>query len=131
MPYPPPVNRFRVHVYVQNTDTTSLDSTPLVLDPVYCSEIGYTDRVECPIRPEGSPERVPCENWAVGYAQDTGRAGPTWTHVTRRTGASSAPARTSGCVNHPSNQYQLNVYSPGWYRACGRNGACGSFYVER
>ena len=82
VPYPPPVNRFRVHVYVQNTDTTTLDSTPLVVDPIYCAQIGYTGRVECPIRLEGSPERVPCETWAVGYAQDTGRAGPTWTHHT-------------------------------------------------
>ena len=132
MPYPPPVNRFRVHVYVQNTDTTSLDSTPLVLDPIYCAEIGYPDRVECPIRPEGSPERVPCETWAVGYAQDTGRPGPTWTHVTdANPGGVLCTGKDSGCVNHPSNQYQLNVYSPGWYKSCGRNGACGSFYVER
>ena len=131
MPYPPPVNRFRVHVYVQNTDTTSLDSTPLVLDPIYCAEIGYPDRVECPIRPEGSPERVPCETWAVGYAQDTGRPGPTWTHTTdANPGGVLCTGKDSGCVNHPSNQYQVNVYSPGWYKACGRNGACGSFYVE-
>ncbi|HEX9092890.1 MAG TPA: hypothetical protein VF902_02800 [Coriobacteriia bacterium] len=131
-PYPPPVNRFRVHVYVQNTDTTTLDSTPLVVDPIYCAEIGYPGRAECPIRPEGSPERVPCETWAVGYAQDTGRAGPTWTHVTDESPAGVlCTGKASGCENHPSNQYQVNVYTPGWYRACGRNGACGSFNVER
>ncbi len=114
MPYPPPVNRFRVHVYVQNTDTTSLDSTPLVLDPIYCAEIGYPDRVECPIRPEGSPERVPCETWAVGYAQDTGRPGPTWTHITdANPGGVLCTGKDSGCVNHPTNQYQVNVYTPG------------------
>ena len=130
-PYPPPVHRFRVHVYVQNTDTTSLDSTPLVLDPIYCAQIGYPDRVECPIRPEGSPERVPCETWAVGYAQDTGRAGPTWTHHTdEHPDGVLCTGKDSGCVNHPSNQYQVNAYDPGWYRACGRNGACGSFYVD-
>jgi hypothetical protein len=132
MPYPPPVNRFRVHVYVQNTDTTTLDSTPLVVDPIYCGQIGYTGRVECPIRLEGSPERVPCETWAVGYAQDTGRAGPTWTHHTdENPDGVLCTGKESGCTNHPSNQYQVNVYAPGWYRATGRNGANGSFYVER
>jgi hypothetical protein len=131
-PYPPPVYRFRVHVYVQNTDTTSLDSTPLVRDAIYCAQIGYPDRVECPIRPEGSPERVACETWAVGYATDTGRAGPTWTHHTdENPDGVFCTGKANGCVNHPSNQYQLNAYDAGWYRACGRNGACGSFYVER
>jgi hypothetical protein len=132
VPYPPPVYRFRVHVYVQNTDTTTLDSTPLVLDPIYCAQIGYADRPECPIRAEGSPERVPCETWAVGYAEDTGRAGPTWTHHTdEHPDGVLCTGKDSGCVNHPSNQYQLNVYEAGWYRATGRNGASGSFYVER
>jgi hypothetical protein len=132
VPYPPPVYRFRVHVYVQNTDTTTLDSTPLVLDPIYCAQIGYPDRPECPIRPEGSPERVACETWAVGYAEDTGREGPTWTHHTdAHPDGVYCTGKDSGCANHPSNQYQVNVYDAGWYRACGRNGACGSFYVER
>ena len=131
-PYPPPVYRFRVHVYVQNQDTTSLDSTPLVRDAIYCAQIGYPDRVECPVRPEGSPERVACETWAVGYAQDSGRAGPTWTfHTDEHPDGVYCTGKGSGCVNHPSNQYQLNAYDSGWYRACGRNGACGSFFVER
>ncbi|MFN8090731.1 MAG: hypothetical protein U0599_00580 [Vicinamibacteria bacterium] len=131
-PYPPPIYRFRVHVYVQNQDTTSLDSTPLVRDAIYCAQIGYPDRVECPVRPEGSPERVACETWAVGYAQDSGRAGPTWTfHTDEHPDGIYCTGKDSGCVNHPSNQYQLNAYDSGWYRACGRNGACGSFFVER
>jgi hypothetical protein len=131
-PYPPPINRFRVHVYVENNDSTTLDSTPLVLDPVYCTEIGYTDgRPECPVRVEGSPERIPCETWAVGYAEDTGRAGPTWQYVTdEHPDGVYCTGKDSGCENHPSNQYQVNVYLPGWYRACGKNGACGSFYVN-
>ena len=67
-----------------------------------------------------------------GYAQDTGRAGPTWTfHTDEHPDGVYCTGKGSGCVNHPSNQYQLNAYDSGWYRACGRNGACGSFFLER
>jgi hypothetical protein len=132
-PYPPEIHRFRVKVHLQNQDTATLDSTPLVLDAIYCAEIGYTDgRVECPVRVEGSPERVPCENFAVGNAQDTGRPGPTWLRFTDET-PNGAPCtgKASGCGNHDTNQYALYAYAPGWYRACGKNGACGSVLVER
>jgi hypothetical protein len=130
-PYPPEIYRFRVKVHLQNQDTSTLDSTPLVLDPIYCAQVGFTDgRVECPVRVEGSPERIPCENFAVGNAQDTGRPGPTWARVTDANPAGDrCTGKASGCANHGTNQYALNVYAPGWYRACGKNGACGSVYV--
>lgn len=132
-PYPPEIHRFRVKVHLQNQDTATLDATPLVLDPQYCALIGFTDgRVECPVRVEGSPERIPCENFAVGNAQDSGRAGPTWNRVTDENQAGAlCTGKASGCANHDTNQYALYAYTAGWYRACGKNGACGSVYVER
>jgi hypothetical protein len=132
-PYPPEIYRFRVKVHLQNQDTATLDSTPLVLDPQYCAQVGFTDgRVECPVRLEGSPERIPCENFAVGNAQDNGRAGPTWNRVTdANPGGTFCTGKSSGCANHETNQYALYAYASGWYRACGKNGACGSVYVER
>jgi len=131
-PYPPPLRRFRVKIHLENQDRTQLDATPLVVDPVYCNEIGYPpDRVECPVRPEGSPERVACESFAVGNAEDTGRPGPTWKRfVDAHPEGTLCTDKASGCTNHETNQYALYVYASGWYRACGRNGACGSVYVE-
>jgi hypothetical protein len=128
-PYPPPVTRFNVKVHVPG-EVDNLDSTPLVgPDVAYCALIGYTDsRSFCPVRMEGSPERVPCETWAVGNAQDTGRPGPTWT---REPEGTLCTGPDSGCQNHSDNQYALDVYRGGTYRATGRNGAYGQVYVDR
>lgn len=128
-PYPPPITRFNVKIHIPG-EVDTLDSTPLVGPDVgYCATIGYTDgRSFCPVRIEGSPERVPCEKWAVGNAEDTGRAGPTWT---RQPEGSLCTGPASGCQNHGTNQYALDVYRGGTYRATGRNGAWGQVYVDR
>jgi hypothetical protein len=125
-PYPPPISRFNAKVHVPGQPAL-LDSTPLVADLAYCNLIGYTDRAFCPVRMEGSPERVACESWAVGNARDTGRPGPTWTRMPEGT-LCTGPA--SGCANHETNQYALYVYKAGTYRATGRNGAYGEVVVE-
>jgi hypothetical protein len=121
-----------VKIHLRNQDTSTLDATPLVLDSVYCARIGYTDgRSECPVRVEGSPERVACESFAVGNAQDTGRPGPTWTrHTDAAPDGLLCTDKASGCTNHDKNQYALYVYTPGWYRATGKNGAYGSVFVD-
>ena len=67
------------------------------------------------MRIEGSPERIPCETWRVGYAKDNGRAGPTWTNAIT---GKYCTGPTSGCENHPLNQYALLVYSTGTYQVC-------------
>jgi hypothetical protein len=128
-PYPPPIARFNVKVHVPGGVDT-LDSTPLVgPDLAYCTAVGFWDgRSLCPVRPEGSPERVPCESWAVGTARDTGRPGPTWT---REPGGTPCTGPDSGCANHPQNQYQLLVYRGGTYRATAKNGAYGEVFVDR
>lgn len=127
-PWPPPVSRFKVKVHLTGPDFDTLDSTPLVgPDPVYCKAIGYTDgRMICAVRQEGDPERVACEAWVVGEAEDTGRTGPTWTNPE---GEYCQGLTVNGCVN-ADNQYQLWASAPGRYTACSQNQACGSTQVE-
>jgi hypothetical protein len=127
-PYPPPISRVVVKIHLHTPDYWTLDSTAQVgPDVAYCREIGYTDnRSWCPVRPEGHPERTACENWAVGKAEDTGRYGPTWA----REGETWCTGPDSGCMNHPENQFQLNVIAGGWYNACVKD-ICGWVKVDR
>jgi hypothetical protein len=135
-PYPPPISRFNVKVHMKWWDYWNLDSTPLVgRNPGYCRRIGFTDgRSECPVRPEGAPDRVACENWRVGQAKDTGLPGPTWIHVDAHGNESYCLRHLGGgdeCRHHPSNPYQLNAIEHGTYKVCTESGVCGSVYVDR
>ena len=127
-PYPDPISRMNCKLHLYGQEYYSLDSTAIVgPDTGYCSLIGYTDgRSLCPVRMEGSPERGPCEEWRVGYAKDTGRAGPTWT-----VNGKYCTGKASGCENHPTNQYALLVYSSGTYTVCAQTGSCCSVIVEK
>jgi hypothetical protein len=127
-PYPPPISRIKVKVHLSGTDFDTLDATPLVgHDELYCAAIGYTDgRTLCPVRPEGDPQREACEAWVVGQALDTGRVGPTWTNPA---GEYCTGLTVNGCSN-ADNQYSLWVKTPGEYKACVTNGACGSVVAD-
>ena len=119
-PYPPVVTRLRCKVHLKGRGVYTLDSTPLVgPDLAYCSSVGFTDRAICPLRQEGAPDRVACENWRVGKAKDTGRPGPTWT----KGDGSYCTGPESGCQNHPDSQYQLFTYRSGTYVVTAENGA--------
>ena len=120
-PYPPPVTRFNCKVHLKGTEFYTLDSTPQVgPDVAYCASIGYDDgRSICPVRQEGAPDRMACENWRVGKAKDTGRPGPTWTQA----GGAFCTGPDSGCQNHPDGQYQLWTYRSGTYTVTAENGA--------
>ena len=128
-PYPPPISRFNVKVHGRGPEYYTIDSTPIIgPDRFYCASVGFTDgRSLCAVRPEGSVDRIPCENWLVGRAKDTGRPGPTWTNDAGDLCTGSA----SNCSNHPDNQYDVLVYRSGKVTACAESGACGSTYVER
>ncbi len=127
-PLPPPISALNVKLHLKGPDAWTLDSTPIVgPDLAYCAAIGFTDgRSNCPVRPEGSPQRAACELYAVGRAKDTNRPGPTWDHDSR---FCTGPA--SGCANSPDNQFQLLIYVGGDFEACARNGVCGSVTVDR
>ncbi len=127
-PYPPPISRMNCKVHLFSGDVHTLDSTPIVgHDGAYCAAVGFTDgRSLCAVRPETSPERVPCETWRVGHAQDTGRPGPTWT-----VNGKFCTGKESGCENHPTNQYGLLVYAAGNYQVCAKTGSCCTVEVQR
>lgn len=127
-PEPPAISRVRVSLHSSNFDRMTLDSTPLVgPDIEYCRRIGYTDgRSFCPVRPEGSPERVACEAARVGRASDTGRIGPTWSVDGRRCDGEGA---TASCQNHSDNQFLAYAWGQGTFRACVASGACGDLTV--
>ncbi len=125
-PYPPPVVQMNCKLHLYGPDYYTLDSTALVGNPEYCTSVGFPDRALCPVRPETSPERVPCETWRVGNAKDTGRPGPTWT-----VNGQYCTGPDSGCENHSSNQYALLVYKTGTYQVCANSGKCCSVDVER
>jgi hypothetical protein len=128
-PYPPPISRFNSKIHLWGPDYVTLDSTAIVGPNLeYCALIGYTDgRDQCPVRVTGDPERVPCEQWAVGKAKDTGRYGPTWT----LNGEYCKGLAVNGCENHPEDQYGLLAAKGGTYVMCGQNGACGQVQVDR
>jgi hypothetical protein len=124
-PFPPPVARINVKVHSHQADRFVLDATPLVgPDARYCASIGFPDRSFCPVRAEGDPERQACEAALVGAANDTGRAGPTWT--ANGGACDAADHGGASCVNHPSNQYLAYAYGVGTYRACAATGVCGA-----
>ena len=127
-PVPPEVSRMNTKIHLRGANKWTLDTTPLVgPDGDYCRKIGFTDgRLFCPIRTEGSSDRIACETYAVGTASDTGRAGPTW----YRDGQ-LCTGELSGCQNHEDNQYLLYVYKGGLYKACTRDGVCGEVVADR
>ena len=125
-PYPPEINRMNCKLHLLGPDFYTLDSTALVDGLAYCTSVGFVDRSTCPVRPEGSPERRPCEEWRVGRAEDTGRFGPTWT-----VNGKYCTGKASGCENHPENQYALLVYTSGTYRVCSQTGKCCEVTVDR
>jgi hypothetical protein len=126
-PYPPPISRMNCTLHLSSGGVDVLDSTAIVgHDAAYCAAVGFPDRSLCPVRPENSPERRPCEGWRLGLARDTGRPGPTWT-----VGGRFCTGQASGCENHPTNQHQLLVYAAGTYTVCAQTGACCSVAVER
>jgi hypothetical protein len=127
-PLPPELSRININIHQRGDNHWLLDSTPIVgPDAAYCAKIGFTDgRSFCPVRMEGTADRESCEALIMGRAQDTGRAGPTWSLN------GSACTGRPGCENSPDNQYQVIAYQGGTYRACGnKNGVCGEIPVDR
>jgi len=124
-PLPPGIAKMNTKIHLKGPKYT-LDTTPLVHDAAYCKKVGFPDRTTCPVRPEGNPERVACETYAVGHAMDTGRAGPTWYKDGKL-----CTGQSDSCDNHPDNQYLLWAYGNGYYQACTEDDVCGGVQVAR
>jgi hypothetical protein len=126
-PWPPPISRMNCKVNIPGGEYATLDSTPIIEDPVYCLSVGFPpERPDCPVRGEGADDRAACENWRAGFAADTGRPGPTW----RKEDGSFCTGPDSGCVNGET-QYQLLVYKNGTYTVCAKTGRCCPVVVGR
>jgi hypothetical protein len=118
-PYPPAISRINVKIHANAGDRP---------DAEYCKRIGFSDgRSFCPVRAEGSPERIPCEAARVGVASDTGRPGPTWSVNGRSCDSADSASR---CLNHGDNQYLAWAYGTGSFRACAQSGVCGEIQVQ-
>jgi hypothetical protein len=114
-------------IHIKGPNQWLLDTTPLVRGADYCRQIGFTDgRSECPVRTEGSTDRVACEAYAIGTAEDTGRPGPTW----YRNGK-LCTGQAGDCENHEDNQYLLKVYGSGYYEACTKDDLCGGVQADK
>ena len=57
--------RIKVHCPAAGIDTKWCDATPLVHNMEYCNAIG-SDRLDCPVRLEGHPDRYACETAFYG-----------------------------------------------------------------
>jgi hypothetical protein len=136
-PYPPDITRFGIKIAYKLQDYWIIDSTPLVgPDGAYCAAIGFTDgRLICPIRPEGAPDRSPCEIWRAGMSKDTPpRAGPTWTLTTKDGVVHYCTGLESGCehfVGDDGGPFQIKAYTGGLYTVCSALGACADVDVDR
>lgn len=129
-PYPPPLIQINVKLHMKAPEYFTLDSTPLVgVSSEFCREIGYTDgRNICPVRLEGDPQRVPCEAWLMGKAEDTGKPGPTWS---RDLDHWCTTIEESTCTHDPDNPWALRVTVSGKYQACKGDDLCGTYILER
>jgi hypothetical protein len=122
----PVVTRMNGKIHIKGPNHYTLDSTPITgPDANYCRQIGFTDgRQFCPVRTEGSPDRRACEEYAIGYAEDTKRPGPTWY-------INGQLCDGVKCENHEDNQYLLYAIASGNYQACTKDDICVTIEVVR
>ncbi len=126
-PFPPDLFAMACKVHTGAAGHVDLDSTPIVADPVYCAAIGFTDgRAQCAIRVEGSIDRLACENWRVGNAEDTRKPGPTWTNEEGK----FCTGPESGCQHSPDNPYQIWAFRPGTFTVAAQSGRPCTVTVE-
>lgn len=107
-----------------------LNASPFVRNSAYCQAALGITAVFCNTRPEGSPERVPCDHYVSGIS-DAGRPGPNWfQEVSGRLlkcgGVGDVPEEAPGCRLKEENQYLLDIYEGGIYIACGGRGSAGT-----
>lgn len=125
-PLPPPISKMNAYIHIRGPNKWTLDVTPLVHDGDYCTKTGWVGRLDCPVRQEGDPNRLACEIYAIGYAADTHRPGPTWTR-----NGHYCTGEAGDCDNHEDNQFLVYAYGSGIYQACTDDGICGSVEVDR
>jgi hypothetical protein len=130
-PTPPPLYGINVKVQQIAGGRKTLDSRPQVINlNGYCESVGFGGFF-CYTRREDDPQAVACDYMAMGQASDTGRWGPTWT----ADGKPCSSDDSTGCRNHPDNQFLVIAKGPGEYAACANpnvpiaGNRCGVFIV--
>jgi len=103
-----------------------LNASPIVKNADYCTAAGIPGHTICNTRREDVPERVACDNYLSGIA-DNGQPGPNWFEDIDNNGRLvKCGEPTTHCDLKPENQYLLDVYAPGSYVACGGRGSPGT-----
>jgi hypothetical protein len=103
-----------------------LNASPIVKNAAYCNAAGLTGHSICNTRKEDDPQRVPCDNYLAGIA-DNGKTGPNWFEDIDDNGKLvKCGEPNTHCELKPENQYLLDVYAPGSYVACGGKGSPGT-----
>lgn len=67
-PPAPTIHHINVKEHTKGPNKTVIDSTYIVHDSAYCASIGF-QALDCPVRPEGDPQRATCEIEAGGQPQ--------------------------------------------------------------
>jgi len=113
-PTPPPLYGINVKVQQIAGGRKTLDSRPQVINlNGYCESVGFGGFF-CYTRKDDDPQAVACDYVAMGQASDTGRWGPTWT----ADGKPCSSDDSTGCRNHPDNQFLAIAKGEGLYSAC-------------
>jgi len=119
-PTPPPLRDIIIKINSVNPENPSriqLDSRPVVNNvDNYCQRVGLSGS-RCDTRPEGDPQRGPCDALVMGRAADTGRFGPTWTWNDQPCSPAEVPGQP-GCSNHQENQFLVIARGDGTFGAC-------------
>jgi hypothetical protein len=103
-----------------------LNASPIVKNADYCTAAGIPGHTICNTRREDVPERVACDNYLSGIA-DNGNPGPNWFQDVDNNGTLVKCGQpNTNCDLKPENQYLLDVYAPGIYVACGGRGSPGT-----
>src|SRR5262245_1436511 len=103
-----------------------LNASPIIKNPAYCTAAGIPGSSICNTRREDNPQRVPCDHYLSGIADD-GLPGPNWFQDVDGDGTlvkCGDPDTT--CHLKPENQYLLDITAPGTYVACGGKGSPGT-----
>jgi hypothetical protein len=113
-PTPPPLYGIFVKVQQDSGGRKTLDSRPRVINiDGYCEKVGFSGFF-CFVRKEDDPQAQACDYMAMGKASDTGRYGPTWSVD----GKPCSEDDSTGCRNHPDNQFLVIAKGEGDFSAC-------------
>jgi hypothetical protein len=134
-PLPPMEFAYGIGIKVQLEPSRAkkiLNGSPAIRNRDYCEAAGFLpNTLICNTRKEDHPERVPCDHYLAGIA-DNGKPGPNWyQEIDGKLVKCDEPGTT--CSLKPENQYLLDISAIGKYVACsgkGTTGTCGDCIIS-